>query len=890
MEERLEKYRQYFLKLYNLNRKKLYPLLKSMTDEEKNIVLSDEQVIENIMKIEDSEILDLIFRMSPASVQEIIWKNDKCQKILLGIKKLDLTDIKALNKSIYFSKERLRRIQIFISEIKSQNILDDLVNNIYFQIIVLFSKGLHKTVLASIDCYKLYDSTISSGIYELANYSNKRRWVSLLNCEFEKIKLPKDYVQVFKEQSNSRVGYYYIDDSPIVSMLRSKCYHMKEAGKKVIFDKKLLDVLSIKDISSIYSMAEKDYSGILDGVDNIKDYLVEIVNKRLVNGTAFDKDFLDLTSINNPFQYLVFTTIKEKSDTDLDLRKKFTSFLRNYLFKGEYNEEEYRVIDVYIENSVLNCDKNTLSTLFGNHSDLKSLFHLKFNQVSYSMNYLDGIDAHTIFKLNVKQINKIAKLLEDKTQDELSDTYSKAIRMYFVFGLDRSLSILSGTYGKVSKAFLDCVSKLDIENIALKQVGKKYEPVLNQEFINFLFTGDNIFELFTSGSTFETTWFHLFNDFIDIKETCKGHITLKQAEIVLKEKMKNVKYTVEPDLYPLEDYLYEIGLGNKTKKSNEEVYDEVVRVYRQQQERKVSTIPYVSGVSLNGYRYEVMRMDDVLAYVLGYRAGCCIRILDIAHNHLLHALLCENGRILLTYSPKGVLTSFSPLKRNGELLIANSIEAIEDKSQNVVMAFTSGIRAIMNETRMREEMGYLKVACIGSEAYLKPEGKEWPQSLPTPTILEKNDEVYGRTDQYHKKLDVIMMEDGFDLRNLKLGKVEAEYRDSRKPIKSCKFSDDAVSIEKIEVAKIVNAINYKNADDEMKKRFYKTNIYYMDYAFYNEDWYILIDKSGKFHSGVIKDSSEALKEMQATLAVISEISKKKDMDEYVLSFKNRSLN
>ncbi|MDE5888650.1 MAG: hypothetical protein K2H20_01375, partial [Bacilli bacterium] len=493
---------------------------------------------------------------------------------------------------------------------------------------------------------------------------------------------------------------------------------------------------------------------------------------------------------------------------------------------------------------------------------------------------------HTMFKLNVKQINKIVKLLEDNTQDEISDIYRKAINLYFVFGLDRSVLILSGEYGKVSKAFLDCVSKLKIDDVQLKQNGKKYEPVLNKEFINFLFTGDNIYELFKSESTFETTWFYLFNNFDEIKETCKGHITIKQAEIVLKEKRNNVKYEVTPDLYPLEDYLYEIGLGNKTKKSNEEIYDEVVKVYRQQQERKVATIPYVSGVAENGYRYEVMRMDDVLAYVLGYRSSCCIRVLDIAHNHLLHALLSENGRILLTYSPSGALTSFSPLKRNGELLIANSIEVIGDDKTNtdIADAFSCGIKAIMEETRKCENNGYLKVACIGSEAYLKPEGKPWPQNLPTPTILEKDDKVYSRTDVYHKKLDVIMMENGFDLRNLKLGKALVEYRDSRKPIQSCKFSGDAVSIEKIEVAKVVNAINYKNASEEMKIRFHKTKIYYMDYAFYNDDWYILVDKAGKFHSGVVEGNREALKEMEATLAVIAEITKKKDMEEYVLSF------
>lgn len=890
MESRLESYKQKILKSYNINRKTLYPLLKGMTNEEKEIVLTDEEIINKIKSLNDSEVLGLFFRMSPSSVQEIIWQSEECQKKLFRIKKLDLTDLKSLNKSLYFSKEVLRHIQVFISDIKSPNILNSLVDNKYFQIIVLFSKGLHKSVLSSIDPSKLFESTIASGVYNLANYSHKRRWVSMLNCEFEEIKLPQDYTQVYKEPEKTAKNYYYTDESPIVSMLRSKCYHMKTAGKKVIFNNQLLEQLSVKDISAIYNMAEKDFSDILDGVENIKEHILNIVDRRINDNTIFNKEFLDLTLINDYYQYLIFTTIKERSESDFNLRKKFLEYLRNFLFKNEYNEEESKSIDTYIENSVINSSRETLSHLFRNNSDLKSVFHLKFNQVAYSMNYLDGIDIHTIFKLNVKQVNKIAKLLEDKTQDELSDTYSKAIKLYLTFGLDRSIAILTGTYGKVSKAFLDCVSKLNINNISLKKVGKKYEPVLNQEFINFLFTGNNIFELFKSGSVFETTWFSLFNDFEEIKETCKGHITIKQAEIVLKEKMRNVKYNVDPDLYPLEDYLYEIGLGNKTKKTNTEVYDEVVKMYKKQKERNESSIPYVNGITENGYRYEIMRMDDPIAYVLGYRASCCIRPLDIAHNHLLHALLCVNGRILLIYSPNGSLVSFSPLKRNGELLIANSIEVIGDNKtdKNIAEAFKTGIKTIMEETRKSEDEAYLKVACIGSEAYLKPDGRPWPTSLPTPTILEKDIEEYSRTDQYHKKLDIIMMENNFDLTKLKLGKVNFEYHDLRSPIKSCKFGNEAISVEKIEVERIVNSVNYQNYKED-KKYFRKVTISYIDYAIYNEDWYILIDKLGKYHTGVVEGNREALKEMQATASVLFEMKEKKDIEAYVLSFKRREM-
>ena len=55
------------------------------------------------------------------------------------------------------------------------------------------------------------------------------------------------------------------------------------------------------------------------------------------------------------------------------------------------------------------------------------------------MDYLYGIDVRQLMKINVKHINKIVQLLYDPEQDELSDSYSKAIKMYLVFGLERSI-------------------------------------------------------------------------------------------------------------------------------------------------------------------------------------------------------------------------------------------------------------------------------------------------------------------------------------------------------------------------------------------------------------------------------------------------------------------
>ena len=61
--------------------------------------------------------------------------------------------------------------------------------------------------------------------------------------------------------------------------------------------------------------------------------------------------------------------------------------------------------------------------------------------------------------------------------------------------------------------------------------------------------------------------------------------------------------------------------------------------------RTESSIPYIKGEVSNGYFYEMMKLKDPIAFTLGYKGNCCIRINDIAHNHLLHATLCRNGRI-----------------------------------------------------------------------------------------------------------------------------------------------------------------------------------------------------------------------------------------------------
>ena len=115
-------------------------------------------------------------------------------------------------------------------------------------------------------------------------------------------------------------------------------------------------------------------------------------------------------------------------------------------------------------------------------------------------------------------------------------------------------------------------------------------------------------------------------------------------------------------IFAEDNIINEIRLGKKIRESDEEVYASVLGVYRKMKKRKESSIPYVKGITSNGYTYEMMRFDDPIIFTLGYKTDCCFRTLDVAHKHLLHAALCRNGRILLIYDDLNIFQFLPSLK------------------------------------------------------------------------------------------------------------------------------------------------------------------------------------------------------------------------------------
>ena len=875
-------------------------MMRDLSNEEK-IELFNDEVLRKLERVSDYEAMSSVFRSVPLEIQELMWNSLYIQKILLGIGTTSDQELRQIiiNKKFfsmqeltkkdkkgkfYYNPTKLRALEVLLRYVKSPNILEQLHYNQYFHMIVLCGKKVPESFYTYLDEEKLFNEIVKSDIYRLFDTNGRRVWVQQINCSCAKLLLPFDVKNLFLPSTSFKTWFYGEDKKNLASMLHSKLYGLYSKGMKLDISRESLKKLNLQEINILKS----DTNGVVDQ-DVINGLLSEVIDDSLADGSAFSKKYLDITHLDIPVQRAMFKIVVDKSLGNPLYESEILEYLYNLLFRIEFSELEKKALLQSLKNALLYASEDTVGNLFTRPNDLKSVFFLRFNLTARDMNYLHGIDVRQLMKVNVKHINKIVSLLYDSEQDELSDSYSKAIKMYLVFGLERTIELLSGKY-PINKTFLDNVSRLDVSKVDMKAEGKKYLPVNHEEFNRFMFAANNINALFDEDAAISLSWYYLYNNFETIKDLCKGHITLGQAEIILREQVNTVRYDLEPDCYRLERILHEVGLGNKGHYSNEEIYNEMCKIHRKQVRRVESTIPYVKGTLPSGWSYEVMRHDAAIAYVLGYRASCCIRTKDIAHNHLLHALLCENGRILLTYKPDGTIASFSPLKRNGELLIANSIEAIEKDGEAIapmVEAFKVGMKEIVRVTKETEEKGYIKVATIGNASIRKPEGEHWPLGIPTPSIYEKDDPVYKDTDCYHRTLHIFYKDEKANLRGMRYGEVEQKYLDPRKEIIACTYDRENVLLQR-KILKIIDSVRYTKWIDEgnNKESFEKTRLGYYNVVFCGEDWYVISSYYGLQYE-CLDDDPRAKKEMESTIAVINEYSRnKEDIRKLVLNYNN----
>ncbi len=844
-------------------------ILNTLSDEKLNIVFNNENVKNTILKIKDFTTLRKIFKIAPAFFQEIMFENIDIQNLLIqprtslnakqmleSYKKIDIT----------FRAEELAKIENFLNSIKSDKVRRQIIENKFFQMILPFfyDKQLELNFFKNIDVVQLFKNiTNDEFIFKNTRTYRKRNILRLFNKVSNHLLLVENYNQIINED------YYSF-------LCRKKAFDRD--GVQIIIDDdmfELIDIYTLNRFLDAFSNIDKEFI-----MNKLKENLKEKINKPnfITSDILTDINKETIKNLSHIEFYNLLTVSQLIKDDELK-KKEFIEFLFHNtgdyqsFTKDEQETLKNTLLYKFISSTITFKD---VEKIFYNPSASKTIFFLKFNKIDFRMTYLNSVSEDQLFKLNVKHVNQIVKLMNTENEDEISLIYVNAIKMYLIFGLERSLRILKGEYGEIQRTFFDNIGKINIKDITFKKEGNKYIPNINEDFINFMFANEknNHFRelLSDNESVFNKNWYYLYNNFKDIKEMCHDVITMKRVNIVLKQfcaekDINDISY----DNYKLQEneILNDVCLGNKTSYSDEYVYKSALDIYEKMKLRTESSIPYVKGKCSNGYTYEMMRLNDPIAFTLGYKANCCIRTNDVAHNHLLHATLCRNGRILIMYDQNGEFAAFSPLKRNGEVLIANSIECSHKKRNPLAIeAFQSAIKDIVESSKGSEPIG---LVCIGSEAYAKPDGKHYPDDISTPTIFEKKDEVYCNTDTYHKHLDIIYHGPNVILKNLKYGDPKVSYIDPRKKPIFIEFNYN--NRDKTQnVLKVINAIRYSSIKNDLDKieTFKPVDSYGIRECIYGEDFFVALMEDGKILGEYLTIDSRAENEYHQAYKTLAE--------------------
>lgn len=548
--------------------KKIINTLKKVSDEEINDVI-DSSIIDFISTL-DYNTINLIFRNSGAILQEKLWSNDVVQRILiLGTTNID---------NFVCDEKAIRNIENLNKVIKSKTIKKEMYKNEYFLTIVMFGDKFKKRFFRIYDINKVFEGIISSVKFNSLAVDKQLRIIEKLNEYTREILLPTD----FRKKYNNIERILFESDV-----------------KKI--DESILLQLNDEELFFL------DYiSTDIDGTNFLKKYLIDNIKNK---DRTFEDFFVDVRNrdelIRNricvhykcPYYYNRSASLKEKiyhillhENDDEIIKEKLLKYLICCIMKGSsFNPEMiYNTLKRNLNNGLLSY--KDVNYLMNDDDivtkDLKLIFYHKFNVVLPNARYLHGISLDQLSKVNVKHVNKLFKFLEDKTQDELSSIYGICLKMYFIFGYERSIEILSGKFGEYNKTFLDNVAKTDVSRVEMKAEGNKYLPVIDKRFINFMFEtpkNNHFINMFNNKSSkLYKRWYYLYNNYDEILDKCHNEITLKKVTAILEtEKFDINRRKITPDNYLLNDdsFIENIILGNKTHNDNNYVLETIIDIY-----------------------------------------------------------------------------------------------------------------------------------------------------------------------------------------------------------------------------------------------------------------------------------------------------------------------
>lgn len=458
-------------------------------------------------------------------------------------------------------------------------------------------------------------------------------------------------------------------------------------------------------------------------------------------------------------------------------------------------------------------------------------------------------------KTNNRKINKLTHLLdlmlknqEDKPQK--INTTILAYKLYYIFGYENSMELLNQKFGPINIEMLSkLLNKCDITSVSFQETHGKYEPKINYDLIRFLIGNkkDNnttIKRLLRGELDLLVREFpNLYNNFEKFQQAIGNKIHLNKLISLLEENpfiLLPNEYKLTKDIIDniIKSHNYNDVFDDEnnnttiTSIDNKKYVIEACNFYHKYLEnRVVSTIPRVYGVTEDNYKYEVLKLDDPIIMTLGYQTGCCFRLNGLSNEFLRYCSESLYARIIVIRNENNEICAMIPAIRNGNVIAGNSIERnSKGEDLKIYNALKMAFDSIINISTQYEE-NPLIAGCITN---LNSNVEQYSNNPINQNIFPIRDNYFYTN--YESETYIVSILPNKSENDFELYPPTAIYFDERPSILDYHWEINDISI-KNEVEKRVRAINYQLNIPEERFGFPK-------YFICSEDWYLKVDYEG----------------------------------------------
>jgi len=295
---------------------------------------------------------------------------------------------------------------------------------------------------------------------------------------------------------------------------------------------------------------------------------------------------------------------------------------------------------------------------------------------------LTGIPRH-LSSADYDYLLDIEDNISDKYKGGLYfDNYEKLCGSLLIAGFD--LSDDGTVFRRIYRKNEDGSVNLIINPERYKTPMKYLRMILEDSCI--VLGRDEAHELFGG---FELTYDKDFREFlldnlISIRENYDYEETITRIQrnfTKIKTLNSNRKLTLELAISFIEENKYEnVNLGNDKVAEvsaiagySQEQFDTLQRIYNYGKQRVFSSIPRIEK-TVDGYYYEMLRLDDPLAMAIGTLTNCCQELGNVAEVCMQHSMTSNDGRIFVIRDNDGNIVAQSWVWRNKDVICFDNIE------------------------------------------------------------------------------------------------------------------------------------------------------------------------------------------------------------------------